>query len=65
MARALFPSAAAAAAVLIFACGLRSQYGAGRAVGGQGAQAATSAAAPAPSRDLQGVWMPRTPAGVS
>lgn len=66
MARALSTSCAALAAVLIFSCALHAQYGAGTAVGGQRAQnnnnATTTASAPA--RDLQGVWMRRTPKGV-
>src|SRR5437879_7177530 len=66
MARALSDSSAALAAVLIFSCALHAQYGAGTAVGGQRAQNNNTAAstAPAPARDLQGVWMRRTPKGV-
>ena len=65
MARALTFSSAALTAVLIFSCALHAQYGAGTAVGGQQApnnnNATTTARAPA--RDLQGVWMRRTPTG--
>ncbi|PYU25860.1 MAG: hypothetical protein DMG32_11355 [Acidobacteria bacterium] len=64
MARALSDSSAALAAVLIFSCALHAQYGAGTAVGGQRAQNNNNAStAPAPARDLQGVWMRRTPKG--
>jgi hypothetical protein len=66
MARALSASGTALAALLISACAVHAQYGGGTAVGGHGGQNNdnTAAVAPAPARDLQGVWMRRTPKGV-
>lgn len=64
MARALSTSCTSSAAVLIFACALHAQYGAGTSVNGQRRQDAATATAPAPASDLQGVWMRRTPKGV-
>ena len=66
MAKALSISCLALALIVVFSCVLHAQYGARTAFGGQQApndsNATTTASAPA--RDLQGVWMRRTPKGV-
>lgn len=67
MAGAFSTSSADLAALLIFSCTLRAQYGAGTAVGGRQTpdNSNVTTTAPAPARDLQGVWMGRTPKGFS
>lgn len=54
-----------AAALLAIPCASYAQYGTGKALPApsRNSQAATSAPAPTPPRDLSGVWMMRNPPG--
>ena len=67
MLKRVLHSALILSALLVVPCASYAQYGGGTALPGRGnkppAAAATTPAAPAPARDLTGVWMMRNPPG--